>query len=72
MPSFEQTVYSSMASAIAWDEESQSMVVTWKNGRQSVYEGVPEDVAVSIANAPSVGNALNTEIKPFYRHRYAR
>jgi len=69
--SWEQSVYSSNASSVAYDPETQEMTITWsKSGRRSVYSGVPEDVAHACANAPSVGQYINSEIKPNYEHRY--
>jgi hypothetical protein len=65
-----KAVYSTMVSEVGWDQESQDLLVTWANGRQSAYSGVPEDVAVSLSNAPSVGTMINSEIKPYYPHRY--
>lgn len=63
-------VYSSNVASIGYDKEKSELIVTWKSGRVSVYLGVPEDEAVEISKAPSVGNAVTTEIKPKYPHRY--
>ncbi len=69
--SWSQSVYSSMVSAVAYDSDSQEMLVTWaKSGKTSAYAGVPEDVAQACANAPSVGQFINSEIKNQYGHRY--
>lgn len=68
--SWEQPVYSTNVSAVAYDQEAKEMYVTWLKGKRSVYTGVPEDVAMDCANAPSVGNFLNTEVKGKYGHRY--
>lgn len=69
--SWTQSVFSSMVSEISYDDGTQEMIVTWaKAGRTSIYSGVPEDVAQAAANAPSVGQYMNTEVKPFYKHRY--
>ena len=65
-------VFSSQVSEIGYDAASGELLVTWKNGRQSAYSGVPEDVALALSKAPSVGQMLNTEIKPIYPHRYSR
>ena len=59
-----------MAQEIAYDDDAQEMIVTWNNGRQSAYADVPEDVALDVANAASVGQAINQMIKPNYSHRY--
>ena len=69
--SWSQSVYSSMVSAVAYDSDSQEMLVTWaKSGKTSAYAGVPEDVAQACANAPSVGQFINSEIKNQYGQRY--
>jgi KTSC domain len=69
--SWSQSVFSSMASEIAYDSDSNELLVTWaKSGKVSAYQGVPEDVALRLANAPSVGQMINDEIKPNYQHSY--
>lgn len=65
-----QSVYSSNVSEVAYDADREELLITWKSGKTSAYSGVPEDVAQSCANAPSVGQFLNSEIKPMYAHRY--
>lgn len=70
MTTWERSVYSTMVSAIGYDAEREEMLVTWANGRQSAYSGVPEDVALNAANAASVGQFINSEVKPSYAHRY--
>ncbi len=70
VPSWEQNVYSSMVQSVGYDADSSDLLITWKNGRRSAYSGVPEEVAVSLANAASVGEMMNSEIKPNYEHRY--
>jgi hypothetical protein len=69
--SWSQSVFSSMASEIAYDSDTNELLVTWaKSGRVSAYQGVPEDVALRLANAPSVGHMINAEIKPYFSHSY--
>lgn len=68
--SWARNVFSSHVSEVAWDEDSNSMIVTWKNGRRSAYIGVTEAVALECSKAASVGTYLNNEIKPYYEHRY--
>ena len=64
-----KNVFSSMVSAVAYDEETAELMVTWaKSGKTSIYAGVPEGVALDLSNAPSVGQMVNTEIKPYYQH----
>ena len=67
--SWSKNVFSSMVSSVAYDEEKAELMVTWvKSGKTSVYAGVPEGVALDLSNAPSVGQMVNTEIKPYYTH----
>lgn len=69
--SWMKSVYSSNATEVGWDENTEELLVVWKkSGKTSAYSGVPEDVALACANAPSVGQFINTEVKPFYGHRY--
>jgi len=69
--SWSQSVFSTMVSEIGYDPDSQELLVTWaKSGKVSAYKGVPEEKALEIANAASVGRAVN-EIKDQYPHRYA-
>jgi hypothetical protein len=67
---WERNVFSSMVQSIGYDAESEELIVTWKSGRRSAYAGVSEDVATAAANAASVGQFINNEIKPGYAHRY--
>ena len=67
---WEKSVYSTMAQSIGYDAEKEEMVVTWRNGRVSIYSGVPEGLALEASTAASVGQFLNSEVKPIYSHRY--
>lgn len=71
MAGWTKDVYSTRALSVSYDPESKEMAVTWRNGKRTTYFGVPEDVALQLANAPSVGGMINSEITPFYRHRNA-
>jgi hypothetical protein len=69
--SWQQSVFSSMVSEVGYDSDSNELVITWaKSGKVSAYQGVPEDVALRLANAPSVGQMINDEIKPYFSHSY--
>lgn len=65
-------VYSSMVSEVGYDENTQELVVRWRSGKVSGYAGVPEETARRLADGQiaSVGLFLNSDIKPFYQHRY--
>lgn len=69
--SWEKSVYSSMVSTVSYDSDTGDLLITWaKSGKVSAYSGVPEEVALDLANAPSVGQMVRTEIIPVYPHRY--
>jgi hypothetical protein len=68
---WEKEVYSSNVQMVGYDEKTKELIVTWTKGKRSIYSGVPEELAVQIVNAPSVGSILNLEVKPYYPHRYA-
>jgi hypothetical protein len=68
--SWEKAVFSSNVQAIGYDENTKDLIVTWKNGKRSAYNGVPEELADEVSRAPSVGTMLNSDIKPNYPHRY--
>lgn len=68
--SWSKSVYSSHIDSIGYDSDKNELIVTWTNGRISAYEGVDEEAALQVANAPSVGQMLHSEIKPNHRHRY--
>ena len=66
-----KSVYSSNVQEVGYDPDTKELYITWTRGKQSIYSGVPEELAVDLSNAPSVGSMLNAEVKPFYSHRYA-
>jgi len=68
--SWSQSVFSDMVTEVGW--EDGELIVTFKKGRVYAYEGVPEDKAIELAKAPSVGQMLNSEIKGQYNFRRIR
>ena len=68
--SWEKNVFSSHVDRVGYDSDKNELLIYWQNGRVSAYEGVDEQTAHQLANAPSVGQMLHGEIKPNYRHRY--
>jgi len=69
--SWSRSVYSSNVSEVGYDSDTEELSITWlKSGKVSAYACVPEDVAEACSRAPSVGSFINSEIKPFYQHRY--
>jgi len=69
MASWSQDVFSTMASSISYDSDSGTMIVTYNTGRSYAYANVPEDVATEAANASSVGDYINENIKGRYSFR---
>lgn len=63
--SWSKSVFSTNVAEVAWDDSS-GLTVTFQNGRSYSYPEVPEATALEMANAPSVGQFLNTEIKGHY------
>ena len=64
---WEKSVYSSNVSTVAYDAEEKVMYVTFlKGGARYAYQGVPEELAEQLAQAPSVGSMLRNEIIPYY------
>ena len=68
--SWNQPVYSSHVTEVGYDSDAGELLVTWQSGRVSAYAGVSEELALQIANAPSVGQALNAQVKNIFSHRY--
>ncbi len=68
--SWTQPVYSTMVASVGYDDEANELQVTWiKGGKTTIYANVPEELAREVANAPSVGTAINTMIKGAYPYR---
>lgn len=66
-----RSVYSDAVDEIGYDDETKELHVVWKrNGRRSVYSGVPPEVAEETMNAPSVGQALRNSVQNTYAHGY--
>ena len=70
MPMEMKPVYSSMVDAVGYDPDAQELRVQFKSGKVAAYRNVPESVARSVVNAPSVGTALNDFIKGVYPWGY--
>jgi hypothetical protein len=65
------TPLSTNVAQIGYDPETSELVVVFQKGGRYVYAGVPAALAESVMSAPSVGSALNSDIKGFYPHRRA-
>jgi hypothetical protein len=70
--SWTKDVFSTMVSSVGWDDSTNELIITWaKSGKTSAYAGFDEAKALELANAPSVGQMINTEIKSSGKpHRY--
>ena len=67
-----KTVFSSRVSEISYNQDTRELAVKWAKGNKtSIYSDVPEEVAVDLGNAVSVGTMINAEIIPNFKHRYA-
>ncbi len=67
-------VYSSHIHSIGYDQDSQSLHVTFLRdggpGRTVVYGGVPAVIGSQVISAPSIGDALHALVRGRYPHRY--
>lgn len=59
---FDKQVDSSAVKRLVYN--GADLLVEWRNNKQSyAYKNVPNEVAIKVATAQSVGKALNDEIK---------
>lgn len=63
-------VFSSHINRVGYDDAAGELLVEYKRGKTSVYEGVPPGVAASVLGAPSIGEAVHGLLKGSYKHRY--
>ena len=70
--SWNQSVFSSNVDLVGYNDSTGELEITWKSGKVSAYAGVSEELALQVANAPSVGQAINSMIKNQFGHRYVR
>lgn len=64
-------VFSSMVAEVGYDADTKDMIIVWaKGGKTSAYANVPEELALDLSRAASVGQMLTMEVKPYYAHRY--
>ncbi len=61
---------SSHISSVGYDSAGGDLHVVFKDGKHSVYCGVPGHIADGIMNASSVGGAFHSTVKGRYVHRY--
>lgn len=75
MAGWSRQVLSDMVAEVGWTPTSEDgalgdLIVTFKKGRRCAYSNVPEATADQLSRAPSVGQMMNMDIKPFYSFRY--
>lgn len=67
MPTWMKPVFSSMISEVGYDTDAEELLVKFiKTGKTAAYKGADEGLAISLSNAPSVGQMFLSEVKPFY------
>lgn len=70
MAKVSKQVFSSNVDVVSYDAATAELGVTWKNGRTSIYDGVPAEIADQCMSAWSVGKFIKQSIIPIYPHRY--
>lgn len=68
--SWNKQVFSSMVSNVGYDTDANEMTITFVNGKTAAFAGVPEELALELSVAPSVGTMFNSQIKGQYSFRY--
>jgi hypothetical protein len=63
-------VFSSYIEEIGHDEMTGELMVKFTSGKTAVYSGVSERTAKDVMDAPSVGEALHSQIRGQYAHKY--
>ena len=64
-------VQSSHVDAIGYDPEKRELHVSYR-GRRAVYAGVDAEVAQTVEDSASIGQALHTWVRGNYEFRYLR
>jgi hypothetical protein len=60
------TEKSTQVHSVSYDSIQMELTVEFKRGGRYKYFGVPEDIYIALANADSVGKALNALVKGKY------
>lgn len=68
--SWNKSVFSTMVTNVGYDDEAKEMTVTFTSGKTCAYSGVPEDLALQLSTAPSVGTMFNEQVKGHFSFRY--
>jgi hypothetical protein len=67
-----QELSSSAIARIAYDEESRTLRVEFRNGRVYEYFDLPRNVYEELLTAPSAGRYVTYNIKDVYRYARAK
>lgn len=60
------TLNSSFLDGCEYDEDSQELTITFRNGKIYIYADVPQEVVAEFTDAASPGNYYSTNIKGKY------
>lgn len=69
MAKLTQPISSSMLAAVEYDTDSETLEVTFNNGRTYAYENVPQQEYEGLVNAPSPGRYYLNAIKDQFHTR---
>lgn len=58
-----RTLKSSMIHRIVFDEEAQTLQVSFRSGLKYIYEGVPRAIYDALGRAASAGRFFNAHVK---------
>lgn len=63
------TVQSSMISSIDYDDTTQTLTITFKNGSRYAYAGVPPEAHDALMSADSIGSEFLASVRDVYAGR---
>ena len=69
-PVHHRSVFSSHIETVGYDPASAELHLTYKNGRTSIYSGVPPETAQRVTGAVSIGTAVHENLRGKHEHRY--
>lgn len=62
-------VQSSNLDSVDYDEESETLIIKFRNGGIYKYFGVPKNIYLNLINAPSKGKYFHNFIKDIYKYQ---
>lgn len=66
---YEKETNSSCFSKIAYNDETNELVLTFANGRTYAYEGVGKTIFENICKAKSPGSTFNREVRGLFSYK---